>query len=69
MSRYICKCECGGDVRGVDQFGMTFSVCMRCTPVVRVLIPCPFGGGVGIANIDISRKKREHKYERARRRT
>jgi hypothetical protein len=34
--RYICKCECGGNVYGVRQFGRVFSWCDTCTPVVKV---------------------------------
>lgn len=37
--RYICKCECGGDVRGVHQFGRLWTWCTKCTPVVTVKIP------------------------------
>jgi len=36
--KFICKCECGGDVRGIQQNGMTFSYCDRCTPVVPLQI-------------------------------
>lgn len=32
--KYICKCECGGQVRGVEQFGRLFTWCETCTPVV-----------------------------------
>lgn len=32
--RFICKCECGGDVRGVDGFDRTWTWCEACTPVV-----------------------------------
>lgn len=39
--RYVCKCECGGQVRGVEQFGRLFTWCTKCTPVVTVKVP-PF---------------------------
>lgn len=32
----ICKCECGGTVRGVYDFGRLFSYCDRCSPVITV---------------------------------
>lgn len=32
--RRICKCECGGEVRGIESFGRMFSWCEKCTPVV-----------------------------------
>jgi len=35
-SEYVCRCECGGMVRGVRQFGMLFTWCVRCTPKVVV---------------------------------
>lgn len=37
-THYICKCECGGGVRGVKmgEAGYTASFCTRCTPVVKV---------------------------------
>jgi hypothetical protein len=31
--RHICKCECGGEVRGVDGFGRLWTWCEKCTPV------------------------------------
>lgn len=34
--RRICKCECGGEVRGVESFGRMFSWCEKCTPVVTI---------------------------------
>lgn len=38
--KFICKCECGGQVRGVEQFGRLFTWCESCTPVIA--IPEPF---------------------------
>jgi hypothetical protein len=38
-SHWICRCECGGQVRGVHQFGRLFSWCTVCTPVVKVDVP------------------------------
>jgi hypothetical protein len=35
-TRFICKCECGGNVRGVKQFGQLFTWCTKCTPVVKI---------------------------------
>lgn len=32
----IGKCECGGVVRGVEEFGRLFTWCMKCTPVTPV---------------------------------
>lgn len=32
------KCECGGIVRGVTEFGRLFTYCEKCTPVVIVRI-------------------------------
>lgn len=37
--RYVCKCECGGQVRGVGQFGRLWTWCTKCTPVVTVKVP------------------------------
>lgn len=37
--RYIGKCECGGDVRGVSQFGRLWTWCKKCTPVINVKMP------------------------------
>lgn len=37
---YVCKCQCGGSVRGTFAFDQLFSYCERCTPVVK--IPNPF---------------------------
>lgn len=34
--RFICKCECGGAVMGIEQFGRTFSYCDKCSPVVKL---------------------------------
>lgn len=34
--KYVCQCECGGDVRGVMQFGQLWTWCERCTPVEKV---------------------------------
>lgn len=38
-SRYIGKCECGGKVRGVSEFGRLWTWCDTCTPVVTINIP------------------------------
>ena len=38
-TKFICKCECGGNVRGVKDFGRLFTWCTKCTPVVRVNVP------------------------------
>lgn len=37
--RRVGKCECGGTVRGVEGFGLLFTWCEKCTPVVKVKIP------------------------------
>jgi hypothetical protein len=37
--RYICRCECGGQVRGVSEFGRLFTWCEKCTPIVKVTLP------------------------------
>jgi len=37
-SIYVCKCECGGRVRGVWDFGMLWSWCEQCTPKQTVTI-------------------------------
>lgn len=36
--RRICKCECGGQVRGIRDFGRLWTWCEKCTPVERVNI-------------------------------
>ena len=33
--RRICKCECGGQVRGVKDFGRLRTWCEKCSPVVK----------------------------------
>jgi hypothetical protein len=38
-AKRIGKCECGGTVYGVRDFGRLFSWCNRCTPVVSVKLP------------------------------
>jgi len=35
-TKFICKCNCGGNVRCVRQFGRLFSYCIRCTPTTRI---------------------------------
>ncbi len=32
----VGKCECGGTVRGVRDFGRLFTWCEKCTPIVRM---------------------------------
>lgn len=34
----ICKCECGGIVRGVWDFGRLWTWCEKCTPVVTIKV-------------------------------
>lgn len=41
MANPICKCECGGNVRGVREFGQWWTWCDRCTPVETVQMPLP----------------------------
>lgn len=36
--KFICKCECGGQVRGVESFGRLWTWCEKCTPVVKVVV-------------------------------
>ncbi len=31
--RRIGKCECGGEVRGIEGFGRLWTWCEKCTPV------------------------------------
>jgi hypothetical protein len=33
------KCECGGTMKYVRDFGRVFSHCLKCTPVVKVRLP------------------------------
>lgn len=33
---YVCRCECGDQVRGQWSFGRLFTFCEKCTPVVTV---------------------------------
>lgn len=35
-AKKICKCECGGTVRGIEQMGRKFTWCEKCTPVIVV---------------------------------
>lgn len=37
--RQIGKCECGGIVRGVEQFDRLWTWCEKCSPVVKVTAP------------------------------
>lgn len=32
-SKRICRCECGGWVRGVKDFGQLWTWCTKCSPV------------------------------------
>lgn len=32
----ICKCECGGQVRGIWEFERLWTWCEKCTPVVKI---------------------------------
>lgn len=34
--RRLGKCECAGEVRGVEDFGRLFTWCEKCTPVVKI---------------------------------
>ena len=36
--RRICKCECGGVVRGIKDFGRLWTWCDKCTPVVKFIV-------------------------------
>lgn len=36
--KFVCRCDCGGQVRGIEQFGRLFTWCESCTPVVKVKI-------------------------------
>lgn len=35
-SKRICRCECGGWVRGVEDFGRLWTYCTKCTPVQKI---------------------------------
>ena len=39
MSVFVCKCKCGGNVRGNRDFGGLFTWCTKCTPKVRITLP------------------------------
>lgn len=34
--RRICRCECGGWVRGVREFDRLWTYCDKCSPVVKI---------------------------------
>ena len=36
---FVCRCDCGGKVMGVRQFGRLFSWCTKCSQVIRVKLP------------------------------
>lgn len=36
--KFVGVCSCGGEVRGVNQFGQLFTFCTKCTPVVKVTL-------------------------------
>ena len=36
---YSRRCECGGKIVANEAFGQMFSVCLRCTPVVKINLP------------------------------
>lgn len=36
--RFVCKCECGGNVIGSGPDGLCGSYCDRCTPVETVIV-------------------------------
>lgn len=40
-SKRICRCECGGWVRGVEGFGRLWTYCTKCTPVQTIRIDPP----------------------------
>jgi hypothetical protein len=33
--KFVCRCECGGEVRGIKSIGRQFTWCESCTPVVK----------------------------------
>lgn len=33
---FVCKCECGGNVIGVREFGRLWTWCDKCSPVETV---------------------------------
>jgi hypothetical protein len=35
---FVCKCECGGNVLGVREFGRLFTWCTECTPITKVCL-------------------------------
>lgn len=37
-------CECGGRLKYVESFGLTFCWCEKCTPFVDVYVPRKKGG-------------------------
>ena len=37
-SRFICKCECGGNVRGVEEFDRLWTWCEKCSPVTVITV-------------------------------
>jgi hypothetical protein len=59
--RFICKCECGGNVLGVRDFGRLFTWCDRCTPVETVLIRRRDAGGARAMKRTNKSKKRKRK--------
>jgi hypothetical protein len=36
--RMVCRCECGGVVMGVREFGQLWTYCTKCTPVVKITV-------------------------------
>jgi hypothetical protein len=39
----ICRCECGGWVRGQEGFGRMWTYCDKCTPVIKISLPVTNG--------------------------
>ncbi len=36
VEQYVCQCDCGGEVWGVQSFGQLWTWCDQCSPVQTV---------------------------------
>lgn len=52
------RCECGGKIKYIRDFGLVFGYCMTCSPVAEAKLSLTYGGVVRTIPLEAKKERK-----------